>query len=327
MRSRLSISDGVSEELRSEVTATIGSGIQGTSPVWFGERRGRDLESLMPWLDGHGLVSLTADLLSDDHASADRGHDGIPAGMEQHLQASMARSLLLSRELTRILGAFEEKGIRAIPWKGPALSHRLYGNAWSRDSGDLDIFVGVVSREEQAEILDEVGFGLCIDPNRDGGVPVEDEHCVVYQHETLPVVVEIHSKPFPTRYPFRFPFTELEKCATETIRIRDGEFPALDEGTELLLLAAHAAKHHWTRLGWLADLARLWEIGSDLDPQRLLMRARQTRSLVALLVSLELARRVFGIDMSRLPLDRVGTFRKARRLADKVEPDLLTASE
>jgi len=71
--------------------------------------------------------------------------DSVPSEVLARLQRS-ARStaqqnLRLAGELIRILQRLAAEGIRAIPYKGPALSQLLYGDLSLRPSGDLDILV------------------------------------------------------------------------------------------------------------------------------------------------------------------------------------------
>ena len=54
---------------------------------------------------------------------------------------NISESLRMTADLLSILGRMEEEGVVAIPYKGPILSARLYGNLGLRRSTDLDIIV------------------------------------------------------------------------------------------------------------------------------------------------------------------------------------------
>ncbi len=60
------------------------------------------------------------------------------------------RAMLMTGELLGMLGALEEAGIAAIPYKGPVLAAQAYGNVSLRQFRDLDILVapGEVDRAE-----------------------------------------------------------------------------------------------------------------------------------------------------------------------------------
>ncbi len=69
--------------------------------------------------------------------------DSIPPDVLKQIslsnRESALRGLLLTGELLRILNAFRQRGIRAIPYKGPILAERAYGSPSLRQFEDLDL--------------------------------------------------------------------------------------------------------------------------------------------------------------------------------------------
>ena len=67
-------------------------------------------------------------------------------------RASAARNLAQAGQLLRLLELLRQAGVEAIPYKGPALAERLYGDVTMRWSADLDLIV----RHEQALLARQV---------------------------------------------------------------------------------------------------------------------------------------------------------------------------
>lgn len=65
----------------------------------------------------------------------------------------------------------------------------------------------------------------------------------------------------------------------------------------LLILCVHGAKHAWSRLIWLCDVAALLRARPDMDWPRVLEQARETNSERMLLLGLFLAERLLGAPL------------------------------
>jgi len=77
--------------------------------------------------------------------------DGVPADLLAALRAQAVagavRGMRLTGELVRLLEAFRNRGIQALPFKGPLLAAQLYGDRALREFSDLDILVRTAVRE------------------------------------------------------------------------------------------------------------------------------------------------------------------------------------
>src|SRR5579872_64122 len=71
--------------------------------------------------------------------------DSVPGNIigpiRAHYEAQAAQARRHAEELVRILPLFKEQGIPAVPYKGPALAQRLYGDLSLREFGDLDVMI------------------------------------------------------------------------------------------------------------------------------------------------------------------------------------------
>src|SRR5207244_292655 len=94
-------------------------------------------ERLARLADHHGVLPQVYSVM----AQAEGASSAELSSLRQMYERSVHQALWLTRELLRIIGYFESHGIRALPYKGPALAQILYGNVTSRQFADLDILV------------------------------------------------------------------------------------------------------------------------------------------------------------------------------------------
>lgn len=164
---------------------------------------------------------------------------------------------VLSLELVRVASALEGGGVPCIPFKGPALSLVAYGDASVREFGDLDILVRPRDVPAARRILGALGY------RSEYAIPGHAERALLAAHKHYDVVlrgaagnvVELHWKTDPD-----FPVEQDDAGWWSTRPRLDFGAAALRafEPSELMLvLLLHAAKHHWTSLQWLADVAAL----------------------------------------------------------------------
>src|SRR6266481_4525680 len=78
--------------------------------------------------------------------------------LRDYFQKNSAFSLLLTGELVRLLKTFNENGIKAVPYKGPAIAVKLYGNLALRQFCDLDILVRQSDVWKASELITARGF-------------------------------------------------------------------------------------------------------------------------------------------------------------------------
>jgi len=186
-------------------------------------------------------------------------HADIPPEVLDRLEAlyrdNTIRMLHLSGETGRIAGLFRDRDIRMLVLKGPPLSLDLYGDPAIRPSCDLDLLVPLDDIGEAERLLSGCGY-------------VKDEyirtvlgdwrwrhHHYSYFHPQTGAKIELHWRmnPWPAREPS---FDALwARRRTMLIGGRPVELPGLED--LFLFLAAHGARHGWSRLRWLLDIDRL----------------------------------------------------------------------
>src|ERR1700733_14674971 len=82
----------------------------------------------------------------------------ILAPLRRRYEDQAAQSRRHTAELLRILPAFKSSGVFAVPYKGPALAQRLYGDLALREFGDLDIMVRDRDVPKAQEVIRGLGY-------------------------------------------------------------------------------------------------------------------------------------------------------------------------
>lgn len=249
-------------------------------------RQFHDWDRLLALADYHAISPLLARHLQE-HASL------VPERVFRQLQAechpSATGNLALAGELLRLLDGCEQQGLQVVPFKGPMLALYAYGDLGLRVFFDLDLLVRPGDYQRIRAFLLARGYRLqlSLDP------PWEQAYLRTYgqmpfEHSERGTLVEVHTAFTPRDFCFPLRLSEIwPGLVTREMLGRKVLQPA-DEDL-LLLLAVHGAKHCWTGLGWICDVAELLRARPNMDWEALERRAIRTRSRRLLLLGLYLA--------------------------------------
>lgn len=163
-------------------------------------------------------------------------------------QRDVARqSLLATARMLAITRHFEKAGIDLLVLKGPAQAMLLFGNAQARSCRDIDLLVRPAQKEAAIALLRGLGYGTRPD------LLARHVNAIFLASETGGPPVELHTQlsegdiAFPGRVldPFRH---------SGELTINGRTVRTLSPGATIAYAAHHAARHHWSRFYWLADL-------------------------------------------------------------------------
>jgi putative nucleotidyltransferase-like protein len=177
-----------------------------------------------------------------------------PLRARYEAQAAEARSR--AEELVRILSLFEEQGIPAVPYKGPTLAQRLYGDLSMREFGDLDIMIPERDVPRAQDLIRCQGYTFAFLKNAAMLAPYIRANRELQFRRFDGGALELHWR-FAMRQacvkhdPERF----LERL--ETISLVGAQVPSLPLEVYLLILAMHATKHKWRQLKLICDFAEI----------------------------------------------------------------------
>ena len=248
----------------------------------------------------------------------------IMEALRSHVEAHRERSRRLVRELFDLLDAFSARGVRAVPFKGPALAERAYGDASLRLAGDLDLLVP--EPEIPAVCAELTARGYQEASEATVGRPLSKaEHAWYrsYQCEYLfvrerdSIAVEPHWAIAPRTLAVPLDTAGLLDRATP-FPLQGRSVPGLATPDLVLVLCVHASKHEWTELRSVTDLAGLLARERGIDWPMLLTRAREQGCLRMLLLGLALAERVAGARLAPEAAAALAAEPAAERLAAEV---------
>lgn len=184
-----------------------------------------------------------------------------------------------------------------IPFKGPALGAVAYGDAALREFCDLDFFISPRDLAAARDLLLRHGF--------------EPEYRIEGRTESLYLRnacelnfrspgdayhVELHWQPLPRVFVHEVN-TEAIMERARTACLEQGRTTAFAPEDLVLLLSLHAAKHLWSRLLWICDLARVIQASPQIDPATLRQQAQESGAERTVAVSLRLAADLFGVSI------------------------------
>ena len=199
----------------------------------------------------------------------------VPSGVLEPLrvrhEAQVAEGRLLAEEMVGILGLLDSQGIPAVPYKGPALAIRLYGDLSLRGFGDLDIVVCERDVLRARRLLIDRGYAPSVVGTWELNQFLREKHEMLLYRVDGKVRLDLHWR-FTSRSACLARDPERFLQHLETISIAGEEVRSLRLETYLLVLSMHAAKHQWVQLKLICDIAEILEV-PDLDLQYVLHEA------------------------------------------------------
>jgi hypothetical protein len=300
-------------------------------PIRDSEREARHIRSLasngpswsaiLETAADHCLVPLVSKRLLEFSG------DALPAVWRDRFRhefvAAAHRNLLMSGELVRVFRALERSGIQAVPFKGPALAQRAYGDLALRQFSDLDIVLPhsqIAQAHATLENLDcrSESAAAAITQNR---IPGQYAY-----RSARGILIELHTEKTMRYLPVPLDWRALGG-RMETVLV--GGQPLLTFSAEdtMMLLCIHGSKHFWTRLGWICDIAQLVESREGFDWTRAETIAHKMRCYRMWLLGLALAQDVFSAELPDAITEQIRRETRVMMLSERVQSHYLLSGE
>jgi Uncharacterised nucleotidyltransferase len=244
------------------------------------------VHGLLPLLYWHGTRTLALDFASE---VAQQLHD--------RFRANAARNLLLIDELFKVVELLGSSGIAVVPFKGPVLAEKLYGDTSLRECVDLDILLRARDIPEAIRRLVCAGYtegAKLTSVQQNAILTTQYEYAFLSPAGTL---VELQWRIAPRYFSLALP-EERYWGRIQSATISGREMNQLSGEDLLLLLSFHGGKHGWEKLIWLADVAEL-VASTQLDWEYVLDRARRAGGVRMLLLGAALARKFLGVALPK----------------------------
>ena len=258
---------------------------QSISDIAGAGERGVDWKELLRLAEQQGVLPLVARNLNA-HAR------NVPPEIAQQLHSSyegnVRRNLWFATELVRITDYFDGKQLRAVPYKGLVLADSVYGDLALRSFSDLDFLISPADFERAKQALAELGYR----PAEEFSRPVErfwlrKGYERAFDAKAGKNLVELQWAVLPYFYAVDLAIDGLLERSRRT-SVGGREIACLSPEDSLIVLCLHAAKHLWTRLIWICDVAETLRT-QTIDYPRMLLRAQSMGILRIMGVSFWLA--------------------------------------
>ena len=183
---------------------------------------------------------------------------GIESALRRRRGRAVQRGFQQLAGLKRALDGLAAAGIPCLVLKGLPLSQRLYGHPLLREAVDIDLLVSPESFRAAERSLLKNGWR---NVSKFRETPVRNRwqaHFVADSRFIGPGgSLELHHRFFDNPHYFDVRFERLSARAA-SVTIGKTSFPTMAEDDDLLYLMCHGAKHLWTSLKWLCDVALIF---------------------------------------------------------------------
>ncbi len=257
--------------------------------------------------------------------------DRLPATVDEVLRGRLfqvvARNQRLLKRLVDVVGLLEDRGIPAVPFKGPVLSQRLYGDTDLRQFSDLDLLIPKESATGAHRALRGAGY-------RPGYVDLAEAQFRTLTRFTKAfnficpdgdVAIDLHwHLSFHTvrRFDYRFCGNRLT-----SVPIAGREVPCLSDEDMVVYLCVHGTSHGWpdaSAAAWVADYI---DLRPDLDWDRVLALADALHCRRMVFMGLFLVQALFRTPLPVPVRDRMAADGMARTMAEERAAMLFTKGE
>jgi hypothetical protein len=209
----------------------------------------------------HGLLPLL-------HAHLGR-RELVPADVRESLLASarqtLVRNMELTAELRRLTGLFQSLGWRFLWFKGPLAAEMCGDQPGLRSYSDLDLLIDLATFPECLDVLRHEGyfpqFSLA-DHWLERQFREYTE--LTFFHASRPRMIDVHWQLTPECYSFALAARKVWPRVRH-VELEGTPIPTLSVEETFLYYCLHAAKHNWSQLKWLVDVAELLRAHPDTD--------------------------------------------------------------
>jgi putative nucleotidyltransferase-like protein len=289
-------------------------------------REGVDWATVVGLAERHRVTPLVHRALV--RACPERVPPATLATLRRSVTRSARQGLALAAELRALLADLAAHEATVIPYKGPVLAVAAYGELGLRVFGDLDLVVAAPDLPRVRARLLARGYRPQLDlAEARAAALAAAGRSLGFVSRSGGIIVELHS--VTALDP---PLGRLAPALREglaSVVVAGAPMPSFAPDAVLAILCVHGAKHAWSRLLWICDVAELLRASQDggqgWDWGRLLDWARRQRTERALLLGLRLARDLLDAPLPDGVASRLASSPAVARLAAEVAARLFTS--
>ncbi len=215
---------------------------------------GLDADVLLELAHAHGLLPVLHQCLLRIAADAS---PGLTQRVRRAFERNAHQALWLTGLLFDVSELFQQHGIPAIAYKGPVLAQQLYGNVALRQYSDIDLLIRAADVPRARRILQQAGFIAAVQLSApQEAAYVETGYEYTFHRADKRNVLELQWRILPRFYAVEFRLSKFFQ-SSQQICLGEKSLSTLANEHLMLVLCAHAAKHAWSKLSWIRDVAEL----------------------------------------------------------------------
>jgi hypothetical protein len=236
------------------------------------------------------------------------------ARAQRRYYATMLRNTTLAEELLRVLAAFGQAGIAALPVKGVVLAETLYGSLALRPLSDLDVVVRPDDLPAARASLAALGFTQADDPGYENAHHPFHDPPYYRQAENGTICLELHWGLWAKHF-FQLEIDALWRRAVAA-RVHGADVSILSPEDTLLHLAIHRSRSA-LRLRFVCDVAELLRrYRATLDWEYLMAQTQAAGARTTMFYTLALAEDLLDAPLPAGVLARLHVSRLKRQLLE-----------
>ena len=262
------------------------------------------------------LRTHAVDLVPDSHLNR----------FKLNYEENLARNLVLTSELARVIKALSDAGVTAVPFKGPVLALFAYDDLALRRFTDLDVIVRKQDFFKSKEVLRDLGYSLS------GGMSSDQEelllrtqHSMQFQLADHRLMIELHTEVASHLFASSVSAADLWNNLI-TVKIRDVEVRSLSPEDLLFSLCVHGSRHLWERLSWICDIAEIIS-HHRIDWSSLIDRAAKTDCERMLFLGPCLAHSLLGTELPGEVMQKIASDRLFTSLRECIRERLFNGAD
>lgn len=231
--------------------------------------------------------------------------DQVPAPVRRRFATAarhtQSHNRFILNELRRLVGRFEEAGLRVLVLKGPVLACLAYGGLPNRPFTDMDLYIDAADFEAAEQLLLGEGYGYFSKLLDMGGLRKRFYlwRTQQYQFRRGQNVfnIDLHTALMPPFYYIRDGF-DAHWARSVTSDLDGHPIRHLELEDQVLNLCYHGEKNRWERLKNVRDVAGLLASHSETVAwDTLFRRAEATHGERILALGLRLAHELLDLDL------------------------------
>lgn len=233
------------------------------------------------------------------------------------------RNLKLTRELLFIIENFDAKGIPIMPFKGPVLAEQVYGDISLRSFADLDVLIPEREYTRAEELLQSLGYlnDLKLTPAQNAAF-LKSAHHHHFGNNKTGTSLELHWKISASIFYLQPDLSEAWNRAGIT-NILGKKVTSFSPEDMLLILCEHGARHQWSQLSWIYDVAGIVKT-KKINLPCLIEQSERIGNKRPLLLGLLLASDLLDTDLAPEIYWMAKGDKAVRANAEQVKKDLYT---